>query len=67
MYIGATASATVSISQIENNLAQGGKGGNGGSDGDGIGGGVYYLGTFSDVLTVIKHNHASTSNDNIYP
>ena len=34
----------------------------------GIGGGVYTLGTFTyDSQTVIKHNHASTSGDNIGP
>ena len=37
------------------------------SDGQGIGGGVYNLGTFTfDVTTVIAHNHASTSNDDIF-
>jgi hypothetical protein len=39
-----------------------------GSDGQGIGGGVYYLGTYSaDTATVIKKNKASTSNDNVWP
>ncbi len=33
----------------------------------GIGGGVYTLGTFSDAMTVIADNHASTSGDNIGP
>jgi hypothetical protein len=33
-----------------------------------VGGGVYKLGSFSfDAATVIKHNHASTSNDDIGP
>jgi hypothetical protein len=33
-----------------------------------VGGGVYNLGTFLfDLATVIHHNHASTSNDDIYP
>ncbi len=33
-----------------------------------LGGGVYYLGMFTfDVFTVIKGNHASTSNNDIYP
>jgi hypothetical protein len=37
-------------------------------DGPEIGGGVYNLGTFTvDVFTVIAHNHASTSNDDIFP
>jgi hypothetical protein len=36
--------------------------------GSGIGGGVYNLGTFSfDAATIIALNHASTSNDNIFP
>jgi hypothetical protein len=40
----------------------------GDSQGQGIGGGVYNLGKLSrDVATVIKHNHASTSNDDIFP
>ena len=48
------------------NEADGGAG-EGGSDGQGIGGGVYNLGTFVyDLATVIAHNHASTSNDNIF-
>jgi hypothetical protein len=34
----------------------------------GIGGGIYNLGTFTfDAFTVIKGNHASTSNDDIFP
>src|SRR5262249_54856037 len=38
--------------------------GSGGSAGVEIGGGVYNLGTFAaDVVTVVKKNHASTSND----
>jgi hypothetical protein len=50
------------------NEADGGAAGVGGSDGAGVGGGVYNLGTFaSDAITVIAHNHASTSNDNIFP
>jgi hypothetical protein len=40
----------------------------GGSNGQGVGGGVYNLGTFlRDALTVIKKNNASTSNDDVYP
>lgn len=33
----------------------------------GIGGGVYTLGTFTDLFTLIVGNHASTSGDNIGP
>ena len=36
-------------------------------EGDGVGGGVSNLGTFTfDADTVITHNHASTSNDDIF-
>ena len=39
-----------------------------GGIGQGVGGGVYYLGTFTfDPATTISENHASTSNDNIFP
>src|SRR5262249_10533889 len=62
-------SATVSASTITLNQAVGGTKGVGGSSGHGVGGGVYNLGTFDviDTLTVIKKNHASTSNDDIFP
>ena len=33
----------------------------------GIGGGVYTLGTFADILTLIVGNHASTSGDDVGP
>ncbi len=63
----AGASATVTDSTITENDADGGHKGAKGSNGQGVGGGVYDLGTFAtDVLTVIKHNHASTSNDNLF-
>jgi hypothetical protein len=39
-----------------------------GTDGLGIGGGVYNLGTFlADAATVIRHNRASTSDDDLFP
>jgi hypothetical protein len=39
-----------------------------GADGLGIGGGVYNLGTFlADALTALRHNRASTSNDDLFP
>ena len=62
-------SANLTDSIIEYNLALGGEAGSGGSDGQGIGGGVYNLGVFAfdPTTTVIKKNHASTSNDNIGP
>lgn len=53
---------------IRFNLALAGEAGAGGSDGLGIGGGVYHLGILSfDAATVIEKNHASTSNDNLAP
>ena len=37
-------------------------------DGEGIGGGVYTLGTFNyDALSVILHNSSSTNDNNIGP
>ena len=40
---------------------------NGGNGGMGIGGGIYDLGLFNfDLFTVIRKNHASTSNDDIF-
>jgi hypothetical protein len=60
-------SATVSAADIENNNAFGGNAVAGGSTGQGIGGGVFNMGTFVfDAATVIKKNHASTSNDNLF-
>jgi hypothetical protein len=32
-----------------------------------IGGGVYDLGVFDDIVSIIAHNHASTSHNNIGP
>jgi hypothetical protein len=59
---------TVTAGKITANWATGGKGKHGGSDGQGIGGGLYLLGTFTvDPTTVISKNHASTSNDNVHP
>jgi hypothetical protein len=56
--------AAVSDSRIEFNGALGGEEGTGGSDGRGVGGGAYDLGSFSaDAATAIAHNHAPTSND----
>jgi hypothetical protein len=47
------------------NQAQGGAQGQGGADGQGVGGGVYNLGSFTEVFTVIK-GKASTSDDNVF-
>ena len=60
-------SASINTSALVGNLALGGEGGSGGSDGEGIGGGVYDLGTFTELAALIVGNFASTSNDNIYP
>jgi hypothetical protein len=57
----------VVASEISYNQADGGLGDGGGSDGQGVGGGVDNLGTFLfDPLTVIALNHASTSHDDCY-
>ena len=61
------ASATLSASTVTHNQALGGAAGAGGSGGHGSGGGVYNLGTFTDLASVIKKNKASTSNDDIFP
>ena len=57
----------VVASDISYNQALGGYGDSGGTDGLGVGGGVYNLGTFGfDAATVIRQNHASTSNDDCF-
>lgn len=53
---------------VTRNLALGGRGEDCQSRGEGIGGGVYYLGTYgADAATVIEKNHATTSNDDVWP
>jgi hypothetical protein len=64
-------SLTVTGSTITHNDADGGVGDAGGSDGQGIGGGLYLADggiVCLDVFTQaqVKHNHASTSNDDIF-
>jgi hypothetical protein len=64
-------SLTVTGSTITHNDADEGAAGAGGSDGQGIGGGLYLAAggiVCLDVFTQIhvKHNHASTSNDDIF-
>ncbi len=67
IYVGAGSSAGVTRSMITGNQASGGPETDG-SVGQGIGGGVYYLGTFTfDGTTVIRTNRASTSNNDIFP
>src|SRR5262249_10132234 len=64
---GAAPILTMTKSYVISNRAEGGKGGAAASDGQGVGGGVYDLGTFIfDVATRIKKNHASTHCDNIF-
>jgi hypothetical protein len=63
-------SDTVSIDQsvIINNQATGGAAGSGGQDGSGIGGGVYIgTGTVGFTDAYIADNHASTSDDDVFP
>jgi hypothetical protein len=64
----ATCSATVINSSVTNNSADGGKKGGGGgtNDGQGIGGGEYNHSSLTNILSSIKKNHASTSNDDIF-
>jgi hypothetical protein len=64
-----TLTVTVADSRIEHNEAEGGN--DGGrhhrNDGQGIGGGVYIAGgTVCIMNTEIKHNHADTSDDNVF-
>jgi hypothetical protein len=68
VFVDAHATLSLTESRITLNEADGGSGG-GGSDGQGVGGGVYVTpgGTASkDEVTVIKHNHASTSDDDVF-
>jgi len=70
-------SATLIASSVVFNAALGGEEGRGGSDGNGVGGGVYVFAPFNvtqqwgvftfDVTDVIKDNFASTSNNDIFP
>jgi fibronectin-binding autotransporter adhesin len=67
LYVAATGSATVTDSVITGNDADGGAKGKGSHVGQGYGGGVAYVGSFiKDALTVIDHNDATTSGDNLY-
>ena len=67
-FIGTGATLTVSATTITKNHANGGSGRGRGTDGQGVGGGVYNEGTFTfDVTTFIAQNHASTSNNDIFP
>ena len=67
VYVGTVATVTIATGVITDNRAVGGQGHHAPA-GQGIGGGVYNLGSFSrDALTMILGNHASTSNDDIFP
>jgi hypothetical protein len=64
---GASGTVTLEASTSPRNRARGGHAEDGGTDGLGMGGGVYNLGTFLfDLATVIAHNHAATSNDDCF-
>ena len=66
MTLGST--LTLSGSTVQLQLRHRRPQGAGGCGGHGVGGGVYNLGVFTlDVATIIKKNHASTSNDDIFP
>jgi hypothetical protein len=67
-YVATRASAAVTDSRFLLNEARGGDGKHGGADGQGVGGGVYKLGTFTfDAATVLLFNFASTSGNNVGP
>ena len=58
---------TIIDSTVTGNRADGGSGTTVGSNGSGLGGGVYLAGTGSTRKnTVIVGNHASTSGDDVY-
>jgi hypothetical protein len=63
----AAGTVIVVASDISYNQAIGGLGDGDGTDGLGVGGGVYNLGTFLfDPATVIHHNRASDSDDDCF-
>ena len=67
IYVDALSTLTLTRVRVEHNVARGGDAGTGGSDGDGVGGGVYNAGDTVDAdHTKIKHNHASTSDDDVF-
>jgi hypothetical protein len=54
---------------ITDNQASGGAAGAGRNAGQGVGGGLYFVpGGIAclDVVTIVRHNHASTSNDDLF-
>jgi hypothetical protein len=67
LYVDPGATLNLTASSVTGNTANGGEEGSGGNDGQGWGGGVYNVGAFTSVSTVIRGNHASTSDNDIYP
>ena len=66
IYVG-EGTVTIQGSKITGNEAEGGAGGAGGTDGQGVGGGLYNAGGAVRVhRTRINHNHASTSDDDVF-
>jgi hypothetical protein len=65
VYIATGTTMILTASSITHNLANGGMGKNGGSDGQGVGGGIYSLGTLTVNPATASKNKASTSHDNI--
>jgi hypothetical protein len=69
IYEDALSALTLDGVRVEHNRALGGGAGAGGSDGQGIGGGLYLAPggvACAEALTVIAHNHASTSDDEVF-
>lgn len=66
---GTPATLVILGSRIVNNAVDGGAAGVGGSQGQGVGGGVYVTpGSIAsaDLLALIYANHASTSDDDVF-
>jgi hypothetical protein len=66
---GTVSTLTVTGSTLTGNRATGGVAGSGGSAGQGVGGGAYLAAggiACEDAVTVIAHNLASTSNDDLF-
>jgi hypothetical protein len=67
IYEDALSTLTLNGATVEHNRAIGGDADTGGTDGQGVGGGVYNAGGTVEVdHTKIKHNHASTSDDDCF-
>ncbi|HMB05894.1 MAG TPA: hypothetical protein VKP69_19445 [Isosphaeraceae bacterium] len=66
LYNGTNATLALFGCLVTGNQADGGAGGAGGSHDQGVGGGVFNLGVFDPDASVIKKNHSSTSNRDIF-